>query len=79
MNNGLSFCITKKMGRSTIGPFTGGTVHLQQCLTRAVFAKESFCGMYRQTCNIRSTKTQNINVSRLDLQLSLRNLMEPGV
>ena len=35
--------------------------------------------MYRQTSNISHTKFQNLNVSRLVLQLSLPNLLKPGV
>ena len=35
--------------------------------------------LYRQTSNIRHTKSENLNVSRLVLQLSLRNLLKPGV
>ena len=38
-------------------------------------AKES----YRKISNIRHTKSQNLNVSRLVLQLSLPNPMKPGV
>ena len=34
---------------------------------------------YRQTSNIRDTKFQNLDVSRLVLQLSLCNLLKPGV
>ena len=35
--------------------------------------------IYRQFSNIRRTKYQNLNVSRLVLQLSLRNLLKPDV
>ena len=34
---------------------------------------------YRQTCNISRTKSQNLDVSRLVLQVSLSNPLEPGV
>ena len=34
---------------------------------------------YRQTSNIRRTKSKNLNVSRPVLQLSLPNPMNPGV
>ena len=34
---------------------------------------------YRQTSNIRRTKFQNLNVSRIVLQLSLSNRLKPGV
>ena len=34
---------------------------------------------YRKISNIRRTKSQNLNVSRLVLQLSLSNPMKPGV
>ena len=34
---------------------------------------------YRQFSNIRRTQSQNINVSRLVLQLSLPNPVKPGV
>ena len=34
---------------------------------------------YSQTFNIRCTKSQNLNVSRLVLQLSLPNPLKPGV
>ena len=34
---------------------------------------------YNQTSNIRHTKSQNLNVSCLALQLSLCNLLKPGV
>ena len=34
---------------------------------------------YRQTSNIRHNKYQNLNVSRLVLQLSLTNALKPGV
>ena len=34
---------------------------------------------YRQVSNIRGTKSQNLDVSRLGLQLSLRNILKPGV
>ena len=35
--------------------------------------------MYRQVSNIRRTESQNLNVSRLGLQLSLRNILKPDV
>ena len=35
--------------------------------------------IYRQICNISRTKSQNFNVSRLVLQLSLANPLKPGV
>ena len=35
--------------------------------------------IYRKISNIRHTTSQNINVSRLGLQLSLCNIMKPGV
>ena len=35
--------------------------------------------MYRKISDIRRTKSQNLNVSRLVLQLSLPNPMKPGV
>ena len=34
---------------------------------------------YSKTCNMRRTKSQNINVSRLVLQLTLPNPLKPGV
>ena len=34
---------------------------------------------YRKVSNIRRAKSQNLNVSHLDLQLSLRNIMRPSV
>ena len=34
---------------------------------------------YRKVSNIRRTKSQNLNISRLGLQLSLRNILKPGV
>ena len=34
---------------------------------------------YRQISNIRRTKSQNINVSRLVLQLSLPSLLKPRI
>ena len=34
---------------------------------------------YRKISNIRRAKSQNLNVSLLDLQLSLRNILKPGV
>ena len=34
---------------------------------------------YRQTSNISRTKSQNLNVSRLVLQLSLPNPLKPGI
>ena len=36
-------------------------------------------GIYRKVSNIRSTKSQNLNASRLILQLSLPNPLKPGV
>ena len=35
--------------------------------------------MYRQISIVRRTKFENLNVSRLDLQLSLSNTLKPGV
>ena len=35
--------------------------------------------MYRKIANIRRTKSQNLNDSRLVLQLSLPNLLKPDV
>ena len=35
--------------------------------------------MYRQISNIRHTKSPNLNVSHLILQVSLCNLLKPGV
>ena len=53
--------------------------HFQQkCSTRVnheIWAKET----YRQVFNIRRTKSQNLNISRLALQLSSSNLLKPGV
>ena len=39
------------------------------------------CGYidYRKISNIRRTKSQNLNVSRLGLQVSLRNILKPSV
>ena len=34
---------------------------------------------YRKVSNIRRTKPENVNVSRLGLQLSLRNILKPSV
>ena len=34
---------------------------------------------YRKISNIRRTKSQNLNDSRLVLQLSLLNLLKPGI
>ena len=34
---------------------------------------------YRKICNIRRTESQKLNASRLGLQLSLRNILKPGV
>ena len=34
---------------------------------------------YRKISNIRRTEYHNLNFSRLDLRLSLRNILEPGV
>ena len=34
---------------------------------------------YRKISNIRRVKYQNLNVSRLGLQLFLRNVLKPGV
>ena len=36
-------------------------------------------GIYRKLSNIRRTKSQNLNDSRLVLHLSLPNLFKPGV
>ena len=35
--------------------------------------------IYRQVFNIRRIESQNFNVTRLGLQLSLRNILKPGV
>ena len=35
--------------------------------------------IYHQTCNIYGTKSQNLNMSRLDLQLLLPNTLKLGV
>ena len=35
--------------------------------------------MCRQTSNVRRTKSQNLNVSRLILQLYLHNPLKPGI
>ena len=35
--------------------------------------------IYRKISNIERTKSQHINVSRPGLQLSLRNILKPGV
>ena len=42
------------------------------------FVYRIFCE-YRQVSNIKHTESQNLNVSRLGLQLSLRNVLKPGV
>ena len=39
----------------------------------------SWQAVYRKVSNIRRTKYQNSNVSRLGLQLSLRNILKPSV
>ena len=39
----------------------------------------TFGEIYRKVSNIRRTKSQNLNASRLILQLSLPNPLKPGV
>ena len=57
--------------------FFSTTSHLSTCVDyTAVFC---WISEYRQVSNIRHTKSQNLNVSCLVLQLSLRNLLKPGV
>ena len=34
---------------------------------------------YRKVSNIRCTESQNLNVSHLGLQLSLRNILKPSI
>ena len=41
--------------------------------------KSQHMTMYHQTSDIKHTKSQNLNVSRLVLQLSLPNQFKPGV
>ena len=57
--------------------FFSTTSHLRMCVDYAAV----FCWIskYPQISNIRCTKSQNLNVSCLVLQLSLRNLLKPGV
>ena len=35
--------------------------------------------IYRKIYNMRRTKIQNLNVSRIGLQLSMRNILKPSV
>ena len=48
-------------------------------LTLAASATNQYITIYRQTSNIRHTKSQNLNVSYLVLQLSLPYPLKPGV
>ena len=54
--------------------------HWQICKPFGIDVKKIECIYeYRQISNIRRTKSQNLNVSRLVLQLSLRSILKPGV
>ena len=44
-----------------------------------IFARRKPGPIYREVSNIRRTKSQNVNVSRLIFYLSLPNPLKPGV
>ena len=52
-------------------------------LTTQLFVQQFFQAdiknIYCQVSNIRRTESKTLNVSRLSLQLSLHNLLKPGV
>ena len=48
-----------------------------QCLTFRSYLSSGY--NYRRISNIRRTKSQNLNTSHLGLQLSLSNILKPGV
>ena len=59
-----------------------GQVWKEQCRMKAYInqsIKPSGIGTYRKVSNIRRTKCQNLNASRLGLQLSLRNILKSSV
>ena len=57
-----------------VGTFIAHALRNISCFDRVTLS-----WIYRQTSNIRGTKSQNLNVSRFSWQLSLRNLLKPGV
>ena len=52
---------------------------LQYSWTHSPLGHATVISNYRKIPNIRLTKSQNLNVSRIVLQLSLRNLLKQGV
>ena len=62
-------CVTRPQWVNSLWP--GSVVRL--------YGIVELCRHYRQTSNISSTKSQNLNVSHLVLQLSLPNPLKPGV
>ena len=56
-------------------------IHVTSCnhIWGSTYMHKSNLQDYRKISNIRRTKSQNLNVSRLVLQLSLSNPMKPGV
>ena len=78
--------------RQEMGPQTAvnhGSSANKGCFSQMTFCAISFSRIeleqfplpmeYRPISNISRTKSQNLNVSRLVLQLSLRNRLKPGV
>ena len=71
----LSGNLTTQNGNGS-GTITGC---YRRVLSHNGWAEVSWVSHYRQVSNIRRTKSQNLNVSCLVLQLSLHNLLKPGV
>ena len=58
------------------------TIHARQCIISVEYRplrQQQMTNTYRQTSQISRTKSQNLNLSRLVLRLSLPNPLKPGV
>ena len=56
-----------------------GTIDFWRFVLKGPIWSQIMIARYRKISNIRHTKSSNLNFSRLGLQLSLRNILKPGV
>ena len=53
------------------------SIFIRKCIAESAFEFQSHISCYRKISNMSRTKSPNLNVSRLVLQLSFLNLMNP--
>ena len=74
-------CLISAHSNNIFYPVAGDNlIDYKECIPFYVIVTQSSINkVYREHSNIWRTKSQNFNVSRFGLQLSLRNILKPGV